>query len=546
MALALLPFVVVLVAEAVVRLFTSAMVDDPYLTLTTPVSVFTEVDVGGVPHYRVTHPDAYRAANVSFPVHKPPGTLRVFCLGGSANAGWPHPPGHAWSDYLAQALARVLPERRVEVINLGAHAYASYRVRMIFDDAMRCEPDIVIVYSGNNEFVERRSYLLDFPGKRLVDWLERRSALVGVASRWWRQRAMPGNVLSGEHREHADFHLWSHTERVAAELRSDPAQFAQVKEHYRYSIDHMVSRCVDAGLRVYVLTVPVNLRDWEPAVSVQALAGDARAAWEGEYRSALGALLRGDAAASLPILDRLVAAEPEHAEARFFRGRAREASGNIEGAWLDYVAACDLDRNPFRCPSVFHEVVRSVTAAHPPARVVETAAAFRREAHAVAPGFDLMLDYVHPSRAGNILLARTVFDALLADGALGAGATAAFEPPTDGYRDETDVSLQITLLGLFGIMHQYQAFLDRIGSVETMLAAGGTVVPARVTNVMANTKAAFAEYVGERRKELSGEPFEPGYRERHRAFYKEFFAFAASIKSALDEPGWRERQRQPR
>lgn len=544
--LAAAPLLLLLGAELLVRLFAASVVDDPYLTLTTPVSVFTEVDVGGVPHYRVTHPDAYRAANVEFPVAKPPDTLRIFCLGGSANAGWPHPPGHAWSDYLAQALQRALPAsasgaRRVEVINLGAHAYASYRVRMIFDDAMRCRPDIVVIFSGNNEFVERRSYLLDFPGKRVIDWLERRSALVGLASRWWRQRNAPRSVLSGEHREDAEFHLWTHTERQAAELRSDPAQFAQVREHYRYSIDHMVATCVAAGVRAYVLTVPVNLRDWEPAVSAQSLAPGPRAAWERDYRNALADLVRGDPAGALAPFDTLVEAESEHAEVRFFRGRAREATGDLAGALADYVAASDLDRNPFRCPSGFHDVVRSVVAAHPPAKVVEAAAAFRAAAAHVAPGFDLFLDYVHPSRAGNILLARTVFEAMAADGALGADV-GAFEPPTDAYRDEADPFLQITLLGLFGIMHQYQAFLDRIGSVEAMFAAAGTAVPARVTNVMANTKAAFAEYLTERRKELLGEPFDPGYQERHHAFYREFFNFAASVKSALDEPAWRERQ----
>lgn len=546
--LASAPLLLLLGAELLVRLVVTAAADDPYLTLTTPVSVFTEVDVGGVPHYRVTHPDAYRAANVEFPVAKAPDTLRVFCLGGSANAGWPHPPGHAWSDYLAQALTRALPAtasaaRKVEVINLGAHAYASYRVRRIFDDAIRCQPDAVVIFSGNNEFVERRSYLLDFPGKRAIDWLEQRSALVGLASRWWRQRSAPR--LSGAHREDVEFHLWTHTKREAAQMRSDPAQYAQVCEHYRYSIEHMVATCVAAGVRVYVLTVPVNLRDWEPAVSAQTLAPGPRAAWESDYRKALADLVRGDAAGALAPFDALVATEPEHAEVRFFRGRAREATGDRAGALADYVAASDLDRNPFRCPSGFHDVVRSVVAAHPPARVVEAAAAFGAAAAHVAPGFDLLLDYVHPSRAGNILLARTVFDAMVADGVLGAGV-GAFAPPDDAYRDETDPFLQITLLGLFGIMHQYQVFLDRIGSVEAMLAAAGTAVPARVTNVMANTKAAFTEYLTERRKELLGEPFDPGYRERHHAFYREFFNFAASIKSALDEPAWRERQGQGR
>lgn len=43
-----------------------------------------------------------------------------------------------------------------QVINLGANGYGSSRVRIIFDQALDVlEPDLVVVYSGHNEFVEK-------------------------------------------------------------------------------------------------------------------------------------------------------------------------------------------------------------------------------------------------------------------------------------------------------------------------------------------------------------------------------------------------------
>jgi len=57
----------------------------------------------------------------------------VFCLGGSASAGWPHPPLETYSAYLERALEKAYPDRRIEMINASAHGFASYRVRAVFD-----------------------------------------------------------------------------------------------------------------------------------------------------------------------------------------------------------------------------------------------------------------------------------------------------------------------------------------------------------------------------------------------------------------------------
>src|SRR5262245_9734958 len=87
-----LPCVALLAAELVARQVVPDPANDPYLQLTAPASVFSEVVQDGRRYYQITHPQAYNSRNVRLPVEKPPGKYRIFCLGESACAGWPHPP----------------------------------------------------------------------------------------------------------------------------------------------------------------------------------------------------------------------------------------------------------------------------------------------------------------------------------------------------------------------------------------------------------------------------------------------------------------------
>ena len=49
-------------------------------------------------------------------------------------------------------LQDALPDRTVEVFNLGITSIASFAVAQVVADALVLEPDLVVVYTGHNEF----------------------------------------------------------------------------------------------------------------------------------------------------------------------------------------------------------------------------------------------------------------------------------------------------------------------------------------------------------------------------------------------------------
>lgn len=74
---------------------------------------------------------------------------RVLLFGGSNTEALPE-------TWLQRQLNQSTPQTRFEVINLGRPGYGSERVAAIVEQAVRnLEPDVLVLYLGHNEFVER-------------------------------------------------------------------------------------------------------------------------------------------------------------------------------------------------------------------------------------------------------------------------------------------------------------------------------------------------------------------------------------------------------
>ena len=89
-------------------------------------------------------------------------------MGGSTTYGRPYFDDVSFCGWLRAYLQAADPTRNWEVINAGGVSFASYRVTRLMDELKQYQPDLFIVYSGQNEFLEQRSYggLIDQP-----DWL---------------------------------------------------------------------------------------------------------------------------------------------------------------------------------------------------------------------------------------------------------------------------------------------------------------------------------------------------------------------------------------
>lgn len=421
--LVLLVLVPLLALELMVRALGWHVPDDPYINFGRANSFFEDFVEEGVAYKKVAGRDLYNEKELTFTAKKPAGVFRVFCLGGSASAGWPHPDGESYSDYLEQALYRAYPDRKIEILNVSAHAYAAYRVRMIFEEVLALEPDLFVIYSGNNEFIERRVYAE-------ARWYDPIARLASRSTAYRLLRGTPPfsglfpvSTLDAGERGGVAYEQWSKIERVPLVLKTDPAQYRKVLEHYEFSISSMVQAAMEKNIPVILLTVPVNTRDWRPNVSVNGVRADE---WRRYYQAGRAALLRGESGRAVEALNTAAELDPGHAATHYELGLALEHTGRMTDANERYDRARDLDANPFRALSSQNDIVRRIAQRFSNVQLVDADRLFREAAAPRAPGFDLFLDYVHPSRKGNVILAKGVFEAMAAAGVLGP-ANVAFE-----------------------------------------------------------------------------------------------------------------------
>ena len=69
-----------------------------------------------------------------------------------------------------------------EVINAGGVSYASYRVASLMEELTTYEPDLFIVYTGHNEFLEERTYG-DVRAQSVVErWLKTAAARTRIGA----------------------------------------------------------------------------------------------------------------------------------------------------------------------------------------------------------------------------------------------------------------------------------------------------------------------------------------------------------------------------
>ncbi|MCX7881852.1 MAG: hypothetical protein N2314_01380 [Brevinematales bacterium] len=87
-----------------------------------------------------------------FLVEKPTNGFRVFIVGGSTAQGWPFEPNQSFGKMIEVVLQKVFPEKYVEVINLGYSAMSSYYVADVVKKLFRYQPDVLLLYTGQNEY----------------------------------------------------------------------------------------------------------------------------------------------------------------------------------------------------------------------------------------------------------------------------------------------------------------------------------------------------------------------------------------------------------
>jgi tetratricopeptide (TPR) repeat protein len=396
--------------------------DDPYVGFASNVPVFVEARAPDGERILTTARNKRRYFNEQrFPADKANGARRIFCVGGSTTYGRPYGDGTSFCGWLREFLAAADPGVRWEVINAGGISYASYRVAAVVEELAGYDPDLFIIYSGHNEFLEERTYasVRDVhPAVRTLDSLLSRTrtysglrTLIGSARAPSDAPVSHRAVLPGEVATILDRSVGP------SAYRRDDALREQVLEHYRFNLERMLRIARGAGARAILVAPASNLKDCSPFKSEHSerLSAPDRERWRAAYQRGAGSLAEGRWAQARESFRAAVAIDDRRADGHYRLGESLLALGEAEAALRSFRRARDEDVCPLRALSEIPTIAAEVAAIHDVAFIdfagdLENAAR-SEHGHGIA-GEEYFLDHVHPTIEANRRLALALVDVM--------------------------------------------------------------------------------------------------------------------------------------
>jgi tetratricopeptide (TPR) repeat protein len=336
---------------------------------------------------------------------KPAGTQRIFILGESAARGFPD-PSSSFPRILEVMLRDHYPERRFEVVNTAMVAINSNTILPIARECAAYEPDLFIVFMGNNEVVGPfgaagviGAYT---PSLRLIRAnlavkTTRTGQLLHDAGQWLNPKRQAAQGWQG-------MATFQHS-RVRA---TDP-QLTAIYAQFEQNLRDICAACTGSGARVIVCIIPVNLRDCAPFASLHAadLPEADLARWERIYEEGVRFEEDENHAAAIERYEAAARIDREFADLQFRWGRCLLALHKPAEAREKFSAARDLDVLRFRADTKVNAAIRTVAEALG-VPLVDAEEIFERNSPDGIAGEEYFLEHVHMSFAGNHQLAASI------------------------------------------------------------------------------------------------------------------------------------------
>lgn len=291
-----------------------------------------------------------------FPVHKAPGTFRIFILGESAAMGDPA-ESFAPDRYLEMLLREKYPGKKFEVINTAVTAINSYVILPIAHECAEHEGDLWIIYMGNNEMVGPFGAATVF-GRQAPALPYARLATAAQRLRLGQWFTSLGRKFAGGSREEA---AWGGMEMfLNNQIPLDAPARATVYRNLQSNLDDIVRAGIHSGATVLLNTVGVNLRDCPPFASLpgRALAADERVKFSELYSNCLQELTQHQWASADKHFKEAARLDERHAGLQYGWAECLSAQTNAE-AREHFQLACDFDALPFRADSRINAAIRA-------------------------------------------------------------------------------------------------------------------------------------------------------------------------------------------
>lgn len=343
--------------------------------------------------------------------NKPDMTYRVFVFGSSAAMGWPT-PSYSFPRILKAMLKTRFPRVNFEIYNCAFTGTNSHVMRPM---AMACadlQPDLYVVYMGNNEVHGPFGLMTMFVLRNNInslDAIRMRVALSDFRLSQLLSWGKPISILPSQAKKQLD--------EQSAISPVDP-RLPQIYDAYRTNLEDMCRAATQVGSRVILSTVGVNLRHWAPIDSkhIRDLNADQLTQWDSLFQAGKTAETAGSYAEAVRQYEAAWAIDDTYAELAFHLGTCLTKTGNNEKAHACFLRALEYDSFGWaRAKQPINDAVAATATKFGSEGVylVDSAQRLAEKSPTGTPGVEFFWDSCHMTFAGSYEIASGIYEQIV-------------------------------------------------------------------------------------------------------------------------------------
>jgi tetratricopeptide (TPR) repeat protein len=339
-------------------------------------------------------------------IPKAKGSYRVVILGESAALGVPPDAAFGFWRMLEVMLRTRFPNTRFEFYPFAEPGISSYALREIARACDVIQPDLFVVYMGNNEiggpygvFASKdTAFPMNLPLARMkiqMTNLRLFQMLTGQKRVQWR---VPTGIVDND-------------------IPLQDSRILKACDNFRRNLDDICSAGMDAGAAVVLCSVPCNLRDWVPTLSHKrdGLHSPELERWKGFYDEGTKLEEQSEWQGAVTAYEAALAIDDQHAEVHFRLAKCFDGLGNTARAREHYERAWALDFFRARILKPVSDAIREKgkQAGKDAIYFADATSDLAKQSIGETPGYDFFYDNVHLNPAGNYLVAKCVFEQVI-------------------------------------------------------------------------------------------------------------------------------------
>ncbi|NVK25851.1 MAG: hypothetical protein HWE10_13060 [Gammaproteobacteria bacterium] len=345
-----------------------------------------------------------QAPNVSpdtvfFTKEKQEDVFRVVVQGGSSAAGFPFGRYGSLQGMLEQRFKRAYPDKKIEVINTAMAAVNTYTLMDMTEEIIAIEPDVVLIYTGHNEYL----------------------GVLGVGSQF---AGSSSRFATLAFLTLKDFKLYQAIEKLVIALKGESSSAENNIDDGRSLMSKVAqgqyvefdSKLYHAGINQFQANLSQILADYKKA-NIPVFIGNLISIEKGMPPfSSIGKVywhsIKGN-------LTTATVTQMEHPATKYYAKALLDYQNeNFAEAKLNFQLARDHDSLRFRAPSEFNNIIKTLATEYQ-ANLVNVDERVRREADNSILGEKHLLEHVHPTVRGYFLLADAFYNELINSNLLG-------------------------------------------------------------------------------------------------------------------------------